>query len=521
MGARREVAVWFSAVLALALVGCDEPRLSAINRTVTLRGEYCTNDSTTFTVPVKILVVNDTSKSMEINDPNGGRGKAAAALVSTLNQQGMDVSFAFIMFDTAAKPITPGFTKDAAALNAAIGQLNQNLGFTNYLDALNQARALIDADIAQVAAQIKMAEAMKQDTKYLKPMYFIIFLSDGIPRMPMGVLQDEASIIANVKLIMLPRPDITGITLHTIFIGQENDPDRPKAEVLLSNMAAEGRGKYTSFTRGDQLDFKVFDFRIKRLFDQRRILVYNRTSTLPDGAEAPLPDSDEDGLSDEDEAARGTDPLNPDTDGDGLGDGLETQRNEDPLARKTNCTSAGGQDSDGDGMNDCEEELLSLDKSRFDSDADLFPDRFEQMSGANAKDGRDWERDPDHDGIHTDAELIEQSKVNVGDAEDRSRYALRFKEMVRTLDKEKGSFCYPVEVSNIGVVQTRAFGGRPEGVNEIVIDVIESPDDRPQELFTLSRLVLPVDYADYAYDVIELDRSMKFKEVAKQEAQAQ
>ena len=85
---------------SLLLTGCSEPELRSVNRTVTVGGRYCTNDSTSFGVPIKVLLIVDTSQSMMFNDPMGHRGTAATALVQTLQARpGLDVSFAFEHFD--------------------------------------------------------------------------------------------------------------------------------------------------------------------------------------------------------------------------------------------------------------------------------------------------------------------------------------------------------------------------------------------------------------------------------------
>src|SRR5690349_1556975 len=97
---QRRLALGFVAgVLAVGTVlACKDPDIHSVNRTVTVSGHYCTNNSTSFHVPIKVLLVIDVSGSMAVNDPNGGRGKAAQKLVAALQAKGIDVSFGFIQF---------------------------------------------------------------------------------------------------------------------------------------------------------------------------------------------------------------------------------------------------------------------------------------------------------------------------------------------------------------------------------------------------------------------------------------
>jgi hypothetical protein len=81
-------------------------------------------------------------------------------------------------------------------------------------------------------------------------------------------------------------------------------------------------------------------------------------------------DSDGDGLDDQDEQIRNTDPGNPDSDGDGLHDGEEVRSGTDPLRR----------DSDGDGLTDAAEvHTHRSDPLQADSDRDGLGDNDEVL----------------------------------------------------------------------------------------------------------------------------------------------
>lgn len=106
-------------------------------------------------------------------------------------------------------------------------------------------------------------------------------------------------------------------------------------------------------------------------------------------------DADGDGLDNAGEWMSGTDPRVADTDGDGMGDGWEVSFGLDPLAN-----DAAG-DLDGDGLTNLEECSLGADPTRTDTDLDGIPDATERAIGTSLDqpdtdgDGMDdgWERD--------------------------------------------------------------------------------------------------------------------------------
>jgi len=453
---------------------------------------YCTSDSNSYGVPIRILLIIDTSRSMELNDPTGGRGQAAARLISTLGGSGSDVAFGLIGFNTSATQLTDGFINDAASLTSALSALNTQQGFTNYLDALGVAKTMVDGDLAKVADAMHAAEAQGTDTRYMRPWYFVVFLSDGIPRMPGGILQSADDILFEVSQLMDVPKEAMGITLYTAFLGAADDAERPQAEVLLKQMAEVGQGSYFSFERGEDLDFSIFDFKIKRLYEMKRFLAYNRNARFYN--DIVQPDSDGDGLSDLEELERGTDPLAVDTDGDGFGDGYEIRTARDPLVSDRACDQDARLDTDRDGLNDCEEKFLNADKLRFDTDGDLFPDGLEFMVGLNPGDPRDLYADPDFDGTQSGDEILQATDPTIDDRELWPRFAYLLR-MQPHFDESKGATCYDFSIANVTIVDTRRTEERPAGLNDIVIQTVESPQDDPQKQFTLNRIIVPVSFA--------------------------
>ena len=101
-------------------------------------------------------------------------------------------------------------------------------------------------------------------------------------------------------------------------------------------------------------------------------------------------DSDGDGVPDSVEQSNGTDPKNADSDGDGLSDGDEVKHGSDP----------NNVDTDGDGVPDDEEATLGTSPIVADSDADGIDDKEEIERGSNPRNP-----DTDGDGLDDGAEL--------------------------------------------------------------------------------------------------------------------
>ncbi len=465
--------------MALALGACSNVDLVPIQHSANFIGNYCTNDAATFDVPVRISLIIDTSKSMEENDPNGARSTAAEELVSELSQLGTDVAFNFISFGTSARQLTNGFVSDRSELNQALRGLNEQSGNTNYIDAISMARAAIRIEMQKVDEAVRIAEEESRETRFIQPWFFVVFLSDGIPLMPRGIIQSGDSILAEVDLMIQEAASARGITMHTAFLGAKSDTERPVAELLLKKMAEKAKGLYFSFEQGDQIDFRIFDFEVKRLFDIKRILVRNLSASVVDSR--VLPDSDADGIHDGLEELLGSDPGARDSDNDGFTDGFEYRTALDPTTPDSLCGSDAYEDCDGDGLNDCEESFLALKPCDFDTDGDLFPDGFEFYSGSDPKDSEDMHRDPDHDAITTSDELIAQTAPTTDDAWARDRIAYQF-DVRQHFDPTEGTICYNFSVDNISITPTQGDSPDSVGANTVEVLVLEAPKDNPQNI---------------------------------------
>lgn len=212
-----------------------------------------------------------------------------------------------------------------------------------------------------------------------------------------------------------------------------DDPEQCRAFWTLERMAAAGGGAYTATQVPETLSLTSFDLRsTDNVFIKKSLLSVN-LNARPVGDQLKV-DSDIDGLSDDEESADGCpNRFMRDSDGDGLGDGFESQLSSqglDPCVPDTvsACEDlAIGADSDGDLLTDCEERLLRLEPTLFDSDADGYPDLVEFLYGTNYLDA-DSQRDDDFDGVTNGRELSVHTDPRSNDARVRAELSYLYRE---------------------------------------------------------------------------------------------
>jgi hypothetical protein len=258
------------------------------------------------------------------------------------------------------------------------------------------------------------------------------------------------------------------------------DPDRGRA--LLREMSRRGNGTFRDFTSGQDINFLKIDYTsIKRTYAAKNLMVTN-INAFP-GADHFLADSDGDGLDDDLEMRDGYDPLKRDTDDDGYQDFIEYKRLSagfDPLRPDRPdepCTQS--QDSDGDGLRYCEEQIYGTDDKLVDSDADGFPDLYEVRLGTDPL-RNDITEDLDSDGQRNADELLFHSHPGRSDIalweNHRYWYELREAETVNLEDQK----CYGFDIRYITLVTTRDRDGPgSRGFNDILIWFDQSSYDDP------------------------------------------
>lgn len=441
-----------------------------------ISGELCTSPSEDLSFPLRVLFVVDGSESMEVTDPpdpeteESGRQRAVRETWQRLLEQSRgdaETLVGIMRFSAQAEFLTGEdvdgdgvrdsyFTRRPELLEVATEKLSVTDRTTNYLNAL---------DTVYLALR---TEALRAQGESLgRSRYVVIFLSDGLPSDGANNNRGSASSQIALKISeILKLKQLFGIgeiNLHTLFLSTEEGLVLDQAaQDLLGDMADLGDGSYRSFPSGESLNFLHIELsRIKRLYSLKALVPL--TSHLVQGSEQqsqalnsewdlstfidanqdgqpscgePMADSDMDGLADLYEVRLGTDPFNADSDGDGLRDRVEwlyRRSGLDPLdATDVSCDPemSGIMDSDGDGLNDCEEAFFGSLANRVDSDDDGIPDGVEFRFGTSpqqqeAQDDLDW------DGTQNSVEVLNGFDPLCDDASIRSRvgYAREIEEI--------------------------------------------------------------------------------------------
>ena len=278
--------------------------------------------------------------------------------------------------------------------------------------------------------------------------------------------------------------------------------DRAAAEALLRSMADAGNGSFSEYDSGQNINFLNINYAsTKQIYEMTNFIVRNGSSVPT--ALGPAADSDGDGLSDEVEdklrlcasthggatcnlgMGRFRDPL--DTDDDGYSDlfeSLYTQSGFDPLVPATNtvpCTIR--DDTDGDGLRDCEEDFLGTDPRLFDSDLDRISDGMELRFGLDPTNVDDALFDSDADGARNREELIAGwdpfAREPVDALPPKIVYDLKYDG-----ETQEGKNCYTYNITNIKLQTTRAISSTARGLNTIWVTFQEGPRNDPRDFGT-------------------------------------
>ncbi|MEW6431225.1 MAG: VWA domain-containing protein [Myxococcota bacterium] len=499
----------------LALAACTDvdllkPRTSEVQKGIaTVEGRFCTDDPDTIVFPVKLWFIIDDSGSMQTNDPNQKRYEEPKALAQRLEKPGVFFfgGETFAGDANGARRFTQPerFTDSATTFGENVDAVkNPGNGGTPYLAALNFAFGELSDDVR------------KNPVVARRSRYVIIFLSDGAP-----TDSQSPQILDAVRTIMSLKQDVGAITLNTVFLGGPTGP----TQSLLETMATEGGGLFKSFPNGDALSLDGFDLSgLRRTYQQRFFLVANRT-VLATG-DGPRADSDMDGLSDEREAQLGSDPTKRDSDEDGCGDAMEARVGWNPnvpgqLNGECVCGANERNDTDRDGLTDCEERWLGT--SKVSPDSDLAPDRstvgdwlYDLVDSDLLADpgGPNETTDKDIDGVSDVHELRTHTAPTFADVALHERFAYRYTRFVPDRTEPR---CTDFTVENVFVGDTLATDGHAARENVIEVYFGQSPEDEPwkERTFHLARKTVvddgttlrvefsPADFTTVLQDVAE------------------
>jgi uncharacterized protein YegL len=521
----------------------DDHVENVVDDLLQMSGSVCTSDPSEAVFPVKILLIVDTSGSMQFTDPssatnNPGRQAATRKLIDRFKNNPA-VSFAIVQFNgkisvNGASSSAAGFTNNPAVLNQAIGNLAQAEITTDYVGALSAAYDLLQRDMFEASP-----------TERVRTKYVVIFFSDGGPnpvcqegcnndKVDIGVPVDSWCDIPRDKwcdnfnpkdckdmekwypamtepckayntneqinqkvaeIIDLGKQYSVGeIRLHTAFLYVDNLPvdvqqlmgaEKAKAEPLLQGMAKAGNGLYRSFSSGQEIDFLSINYStVARPFGMTFFAAMNMNSRP--AVNKLLVDSDGDGIDDQTEfdAKLQMKEGLADSDGDGYNDKLEYERRNagfDPGNPNLPVkVCLEREDLDGDGLNGCEEKILGTDPKIADTDRDRIPDGLEFLWGTNPL-VDDAKQDPDFDGKVSSDEVRSHSSPVLADGEVQAsfRYIYELNEQPKRPD---GRACYDFSVRRIHLVTTLERGSAGSlGFNDVLVYFGEGPADDPRD----------------------------------------
>jgi hypothetical protein len=253
-----------------------------------------------------------------------------------------------------------------------------------------------------------------------------------------------------------------------------------------------------------------FDYNSIKEADAMALVFANNTTVVFSGNDS-VSDTDDDGLSDTDEfqmktcvglSATCTDPA--DSDGDGYTDwfeNLERASGFDPLDPNkpiAKCSGAGSNDSDGDGLRDCEEAYLGTDPQVFDTDVDHIPDLVEVRNGMNPLDPTDALADADHDGIRNIDEIREHTNPQVREPNVSATDTHYLYDVAPAPTASDGSTCYDVTIRNVTLVASGQGTQSPRGDNRVLVYFVESPTDAPLDFGVLKMACVDARYIEGA-----------------------
>lgn len=470
----------------LVLVGCTDTNLYSPARPrkeasrVALTGRVCTEDPVEAKFPVKVVLLVDQAPGPLFGsfDAAGLRVRPMTEFVTNaLNND--KVEFAIVGYGSQPRKYAPsegGFTRNPGELFAGVASLSlpqtcaTNDQCRNYRDGLRTARALIEGDIAQSPAGLRVLTQyviLHVNAGQHQP------LADGLlccqpddttcidqNSGPSATCESQLGVeeIASLREAVVEQ-GAAGLRYHAIHLAAEVGPDlaiNDAVQATMEQMAFAGGGTYQRFNAIGGLSTPAFELLNLRTVLNAKLLLAANLNAKP-GPNGPLIDTDADGLSDEEELALGTSPGNRDSDGDGISDRVESFAGLDPLVPENpmppTCRNiVPNADQDLDTLTDCDEALLGTEPTLVDSDGDGMPDPLEVLSATDYV-NRDAERDTDGDGVSNGDEILQHSDPRSTDA------------------RAHLSFGYRYEIEDEGFLREK-FAATPERITGVTIPAV-------------------------------------------------
>ncbi|HUB09151.1 MAG TPA: calcium-binding protein [Myxococcales bacterium] len=235
--------------------------------------------------------------------------------------------------------------------------------------------------------------------------------------------------------------------------------------------SAVGSASYQYPTTDLATDLAGFDFSsLLSAPTLTRLYAWNRNVLARQGQE--VVDSDGDGISDDDETnVYHSNPVLYSSAQDGIGDGVKTHLGLDPNKPLTLTQCDPTQDTDGDRLNDCEEQLLETDACAADTDVDGLSDLVELHSGTNPL-VPEANQDTDGDGVSNAIEVMSHSDPLTSDLAFRADRAT-WSSVEPGTPTADGRPCYDFTIGNVSLMATQGyqdgFVNIPAGANFIYL----------------------------------------------------
>ncbi|MDH4468676.1 MAG: hypothetical protein QE271_11520 [Bacteriovoracaceae bacterium] len=246
--------------------------------------------------------------------------------------------------------------------------------------------------------------------------------------------------------------------------GQYGATADPTHEALMREIALRTGGRFLMFNYGRPVNYNLFGDAAKKI--KKELLsahLHFKSFVWDPKSKEPKYDSDGDGIMDEKERELGSNPEVIDTDGDGLNDGVEYKLTGKPC-RENDCSKSEIfplcisfadennviSDLDGDGLNNCEENLLATSYSVADTNFNGITDYEEYQMGINPALPNSWTMDSDGDKKRNFDEILQflPSNINNNQLADVGIKPVTYF-MEKTLELNDGRSCYRLVINNV------------------------------------------------------------------------
>ncbi len=310
--------------------------------------------------------------------------------------------------------------------------------------------------------------------------------------------------------------EVSELRFHTGFLFDPTVMDGPFREAfrldrdqgieLMTKMKDVGGGTFTEFTSGGAISFLNINYvSVKKPYRLKSVFAFN--SNAETGTGVLRVDSDGDGVADEDEIAAKTCPwfaAGPacfagsdwDTDGDGYSDLFEIRMRAhgfDPLVPAAIPCDRPGLDTDGDGLFDCEEEVLGTRVDAFDTDGDGIPDGLEFRYGLDPLDPTDAYGDLSSDGLRNIDAILRNGSPLIREPFGNPLPHYRY-EIQDDGEQPDGRSCYSFRVENITLLTTDAATAERRGKNKIWLNFLDGPPNDPRDHGSMRRACVEARY---------------------------